>query len=407
VEATPLQWPWRKRFLGFSLLLTAPVTCDKKARMKTTRTIVCKLAPTSEQALEIDAALGAFAAACNHIAEVCRTIESTNKVIVQHACYREVRAIFGLSANLAIRAIARVCTALKVQEKVPSTFEPTSVDFDQRIFRFRESDWTFGLTLLNGREQIATVLGQRQKAFLKGQKPTSAVLVKRRDGGYFLHVPIDADVPEPPEAEDFLGVDLGIANIATDSEGQRHSGEDVERVRKKHHLQRQRLQRKGTKGAHKKIRRIQNKEARFRRHQNHVISKEIVQTAKRTGCGIALEDLKGIRQRVTARGGDAKNRLGSWSFAQLGAFLVSKAQLAAVMVEFVNPRSTSQTCAECGHRRQSNRKSQAAFECKACGHQAHADANAARNIRAQAISVRQGRRRGKLALELGTPARLG
>jgi transposase len=42
----------------------------------------------------------------------------------------------------------------------------------------------------------------------------------------------------------------------------------------------------------------------------------------------------------------------------------------------------------------SNRKSQAEFICKACGHRAHADVNAARNIRARALSKR--------ALELTT-----
>jgi putative transposase len=242
---------------------------------------------------------------------------------------------------------------------------------------------------------------------MKGRKPTAAVLVKRRDGGYYLHVPIVEDAPEPIPAEDFIGVDLGIANIATDSEGTIHAGADVETVRKKHNLQRKRLGRKGTKGAHRKMRRIKNKEARFRRHQNHVISKEIVQTAKRTGCGIGLENLRGIRERVTARGGDAKNRLGSWGFAQLGGFIVYKARLAGVPVEFVNPRSTSQTCAECGHRAKANRKNQAEFECQACGHRAHADRNAARNIRAQAMSARQGRRRGKLASGLGAQAQLG
>ncbi len=48
----------------------------------------------------------------------------------------------------------------------------------------------------------------------------------------------------------------------------------------------------------------------------------------------------------------------------------------------------SRTCHECGHCKRSNRKSQAEFSCKACGYRAHADANAARNIRAQALSKR-------------------
>ena len=71
----------------------------------------------------------------------------------------------------------------------------------QRIFAFQEWNWTFGLTLLAGRVKIATVLGDRQKSMLKGQKPTSDVLVKRRDGGYFLHVQLTATGPRADPAQ--------------------------------------------------------------------------------------------------------------------------------------------------------------------------------------------------------------
>jgi predicted transposase len=102
--------------------------------METVRTVACKLAPTPPQRTALDATLHAFAEACNHIADVARQIHSTNKVKVQQACYRDVRARFGLSANLAIRAIARVCAALKVKTKAHAIFAPTSIDYDQRIF---------------------------------------------------------------------------------------------------------------------------------------------------------------------------------------------------------------------------------------------------------------------------------
>src|SRR6516165_10172577 len=104
--------------------------------MEATRTVVCKLAPTPEQAQEIDATLAAFAAGCDLAAEAARRIASTNKVKVQHAAYREIRARFGLSANLAIRAIARACAALKDPRRMHSTFAPTSIDYDARIFAF-------------------------------------------------------------------------------------------------------------------------------------------------------------------------------------------------------------------------------------------------------------------------------
>jgi putative transposase len=354
--------------------------------METTRTVVCKLAPTPEEARDIDATLLAFAGACEFSAESARWIGSTNKVNVQKDAYHTIRKMFGLSANLAIRAIARACGALKVPAKMHSAFAPTSIDYDARIFSFIEWNWTFGLTLLSGRARIASVLGERQKSRLRGRKPTAAVLVKRRDGGYYLHVLLSDEAPQPFKATDFLGVDVGIANLATDSDGEKHTGKPVEAVRRKHNLQRKRLQRKGTKGAKKKLRRVSGKEPRFLTHQNHCISKTIIETAKRTGRGIALEDLKGIRDRIRARGGDARNRLSGWSFGQLFSFLSYKAQSAGVPVVFVDPRNTSRTCVECGHCERSSRKNQALFQCKACGHESHADVNAARNIRALAAS---------------------
>jgi IS605 OrfB family transposase len=354
--------------------------------MKTMRTIVLKLQPTAEQAIELDATLSAFARACDHIAEVARRIHSTNKVLVQRECYREVRKRFGLSANLVIRAIARVCAALKVPEKAHSAFRPTSIDYDARIFSFREWDWTVSLTLLDSRARIETIPGEHQKRVLKGTRPTAAQLVKR-EGRFFLHIQLSGEVPEPIETEDFIGVDLGIARIATTSDNaEGHCGKPVEKIRKKHNLQRKRLQRNGTKGAKKKLRRLSGKEARFRRHENHCISKTIVQTAKGTGRGIAVEDLKGIRGRITARGGDARNRLSGWSFHQLVGFLSYKAQDAGIPIVQVDPSNTSKTCSVCGHCEKANRKSQAEFLCKHCGFSANADWNAARNIRALAAS---------------------
>ena len=58
-------------------------------------------------------------------------------------------------------------------------------------------------------------------------------------------------------------------------------------------------------------------------------------------------------------------------------------------LEKINPTFTSQTCSVCRHRAPDNRKNQAAFRCVACGHEAHADVNAAVNIAAgRAVSAR-------------------
>ena len=70
--------------------------------------------------------------------------------------------------------------------------------------------------------------GEHQRQVLKGTKPTAAQLVKR-EGRFFLHVQISGEAPNPIDPADFIGVDLGIANIATDSDGKRHSGAGVDK----------------------------------------------------------------------------------------------------------------------------------------------------------------------------------
>ncbi len=348
------------------------------------KTIACKLQPTPDQAAAIDATLTTFADAAAYVAGVCQAIGSTNRFAVQQACYREIRARFKLPANLAIRAIERACTASKTAKTHPA-FAPTSVSYDARIFRLVESEWLFSITLLGGRAKITTSLGDFQRQRLVGKQPTSATLVKRPGGGYYINVQVKETVAEPEAVADFIGVDLGIANLAVDSDGEIHSGDAVEALRRKHTLQRKRLQRKGTRGAKKKLRRLSGKEARFRRHENHCVSKTLVETAKRTGRGIALEDLKGIRVRVTAWGGDAKARLSGWAFAQLRCFIEYKAAWAGVVVAMVDAAYSSRTCSECGHCDKASRKSQAVFKCVGCGFECHADWNAARNHRDQAI----------------------
>jgi putative transposase len=63
----------------------------------------------------------------------------------------------------------------------------------------------------------------------------------------------------------------------------------------------------------------------------------------------------------------------------------------------VDPRHTSQTCAQCGHVEAANRVSQAVFRCRRCGHAAHADTNAAVNILRAGLALRDQREAESLA----------
>lgn len=134
----------------------------------------------------MEALLQAFADACNFANQSVKA-SVTSKTTIQSLVYQELRERFGLSANQAVRVCACVGAnrkTSKLKGKPIKVFRPTSVDYDARIFAFREKDWTVSLTLLGCQEHIKLKLGNYQMGKLKGRKPTSAQLCKHRDGSY-------------------------------------------------------------------------------------------------------------------------------------------------------------------------------------------------------------------------------
>ncbi|MCJ7630969.1 zinc ribbon domain-containing protein, partial [Candidatus Bathyarchaeota archaeon] len=115
------------------------------------------------------------------------------------------------------------------------------------------------------------------------------------------------------------------------------------------------------------------------------ISKSLVVKAKDTHRGIALDDLKGIRERITVKGSRQRRVHNSWSFHQLRTFIEYKAKLAGVSVVLVEPRNTSRTCPSCGGVSKDNRRGEL-FHCLQCDHAGAADHIAAENIRRVAVN---------------------
>ena len=200
-----------------------------------------------------------------------------------------------------------------------------------------------------------------------------------RDGVFYLIAVCEVPEAEQYEPDGFVGVDLGIVNIATTSSGYRAAGRGLNRHRKRQVELRRKLQAKGTKSAKRRLKSRRRKEQRHAANVNHIIAKAIVTEAERTSSGISLEDLRGIRQRVRLRE-PQRVTLHSWAFHQLRTFLEYKARRAGVPLVYVDPAYTSQECAECHHIDKKNRVGQALFICRKCGVVAHADRNASHNI---------------------------
>lgn len=338
---------------------------------------VAKLVPSPEQRAALLATMERFNAACDWLAGEAFAAGTADKYTLQADHYRSIRERFGLSSQMAVRAISKVSEAYKRDRTKRSRFKPRgAVPYDQRIMSFKATDRVSLLTL-EGRILVPYVAGEYHRARLDGVRGQADLVLRR--GRWYLYVTVEVPDGTPVKTTKVLGVDLGIRNLATDSDGDRYSGDAVESTRVRMHALRSALQARGTRSAKRHLQRLAGKEARFRSHTNHVISKQLVAKAKDTGRAIALEDLRGIRDRVTVRKAQRAQRSG-WSFFQLRAFVTYKCQAAGIPLVIVDPRNTSRTCPECGCIDRRNRRSQAEFVCTSCGFAAHADHVGARNV---------------------------
>lgn len=343
--------------------------------MKLTASI--KLLPTTEQAQALLVTLERINAACNWLARWAFMEKTADKLRLHGTSYRTLREQFGLSAQMAVRVIGKVCDTYKRDRKILPVFDlHGAVPYDQRILSFKALDRVSILTL-DGRQTIPYVTGDYHRARMQGICGQSDLILK--NGGWYLYVTVQVPETAPVEPQSFLGVDFGIRNLATDSDGIIYSGANVEAVSIRIHTLRTALQSAGSKSAKRHLKRLGSREARFRKNVNHVISKALVYKAKGTKRGIAIEDLKGIRERITVN--KSQRAMHSrWAFSQLRSFVTYKAKLAGVVVIVVDPHNTSRECPSCGFTAKENRRSQASFLCKSCGFRDHADIVGAMNI---------------------------
>lgn len=337
-----------------------------------------KLLPTPEQADALRRTLEQANAACRFVSDTAWETKTFRQYDLHHKCYQAIREQFGLSAQVAVRAIAKVADAYKLDRKTKRTFKTTgSIAYDDRILSWRLQDRTVSIWTVNGRLRIPFVCGERQLELLQTRQGESDLGLYK--GVFFLSATCEVDEPKPVDVEGALGVDLGVTNIAVDSDGQVHSASHIKNVRHRHRRLRAKLQAKGTRSAKRKLKRLAGRERRFAKDTNHCISKKLVAKAKDTNRAIALEDLGGIRERVTVRRSQ-RATLHGWAFFQLRSFVTYKAKRVGVPVFLVDPRNTSRTCPACGHIDKANRPSQSKFSCVVCGFAGLADHIAAINI---------------------------
>lgn len=342
-----------------------------------------KLQPTPDQHQFLLQTLETTNAACNEISEVAWQERTFNQFGLQKLVYTSIRESSGLTAQVVIRAISKVADAYKLDKKTKRTFKPHGgIAYDARILRWFPLKQEVSIWSVGGRLRIPFLAGQRQLELLQGQRGESDLCLV--GGEFYLFATCEVETPSTSDVDGYLGVDLGVTNIAVDSTGEVHQGKSIKAIRYRHRQLRRKLQAKGTKSTRRRLKKLSGKEKRFAANTNHVISKRIVEKAKCTGQGIALEELTGIRGRVKARK-PQRSTLHSWSFHQLRGFIEYKAKQVGVPVVAVDPRNTSRTCPCCGHADKANRRTQDKFLCVDCGYSGLADYIAAINIGRRAV----------------------
>jgi putative transposase len=244
------------------------------------------------------------------------------------------------------------------------------IRYDQRSYWVKWTMLTCSLASVEGRQEMGFTVPKHAAQYI-GWTVCSADLCFHH-GCYFLHIVVSQSSPLVPQTDEIIGVDLGINRPAVTSKrnflGDPHWKEQERRLFRL----RRKLQKKGSKSAKRHLKKLSGKLFRQRKDHDHVLSKRIVQHAS-AGSTIVLENLSGIRERVTRRKGEDMRKMHSWSYAQFWSFIDYKAEARGMLVVKVDPRHTSQQCSRCGHIARNNRRSQSLFLCRACGYCCNAD----------------------------------
>lgn len=226
---------------------------------------------------------------------------------------------------------------------------------------------------------------------LEGKAKTCSLV--RDVDQWFVHLtcevsdPVPVDPLGPPVA-----IDLGVEVAFADSHGGRVPNPRLGQAMapKIAHLQRQVAKtQKGSKNRAKAKEKVAKAHRKLRRQREHFAHTYSYRYAKNHGV-IVLEDLRLKNMTASAKGtveepgtqvaqkAGLNRALLDVAMFRFATLLTYKAPRYGGQVVKVQAAYSSQECAACGHVAAENRPTRSKFHCQQCGHQAHADTNAAR-----------------------------
>jgi putative transposase len=222
-------------------------------------------------------------------------------------------------------------------------------------------------------------------------KPLRLTIKKDARGRWFAIIVLEQQAVFGPTAQGAVGLDLGVENLVTDSNGVAYGKVKPDRENGRLALEQAWARKKRGSKRFKALKRqlaIQrHREASKRRTKHFQLASKIVKNSPQI---IVIEDLKVKNMTRSAKGTlaepgknvAAKSGLNrsilDAGLSQFVKILTDKAESAGRLVVTVNPKGTSQECSECGVIVKKP-LSQRRHICS-CGANMHRDVNAARNI---------------------------
>lgn len=242
------------------------------------------------------------------------------------------------------------------------------------------------LNVLGGRIKVDYCHNFNHLVFAPNSKLGTAKLVNAC-GHWYLHIPVTIEVDDLDkiQVKHIVGIDRGLRFIVAcfDEQGRAKfiDGKQIMHTRNKYKKVRAELQKKGTKSAKRRLKKIGHRENRWMSDVNHCISKTLVNYYGKDTLFV-LEDLVGVTFETTKnRKKENRYEHNSWSFYQLEQDLTYKAKLNHSDVIKVNPQYTSQRCPKCGRINKENRDHDLhLYTCDNCGYKSNDDRLAGMNI---------------------------
>jgi len=335
------------------------------------RTLKIKINPPKDEFLELMLVCNSI---FNRYTKWSRKEKTYSKDRAHKELYAPFRSKFPQINSALIQTVRdtalEAVKATKFKRKIKKR-KYSSLRYDRRTLTLRGQQIT--LTGLNKRHKEILSIPDYYKDIFSSWVCKSGTL-SYINGQFCINLIFETDSPKGVKGE-IVGIDRGLYNLATLSDGTNMSGSPIRNVQRKYLFNRKKLQAKGTPSAKRLLKKISGKEKRFNRDVNHVITKKLSRLPYSV---FVLEDLSSIR---TQRRGKKMNKwISSWPFFQFESFLTYKAEAFGKSVEYVNAHYTSRKCSRCGNRSRHNRY-KSRFLCSVCGYTNHADVNAAINIR--------------------------